>query len=136
MSATKAQRTGHYGTVPTPLSKSGPEYTQEAWDEGIEGVVVLSADIGADGGISNIRVEKSLGYGLDEKAIECLRKWRFSPATHDGVPENRRTAVDILFELPDKRAGEAVCRTCHQAGASATIARRDPANADRSGRLT
>ena len=103
VSATKAQRTGHYGTVPTPLSKSGPEYTQEAWDEGIEGVVVLSADIGADGGISNIRVEKSLGYGLDEKAIECLRKWRFSPATHDGVPENRRTAVDILFELPDKR---------------------------------
>ena len=99
----KPPRGGHYGTVPTPLSKSGPEYTQEAWDEGIEGVVVLSADIGADGGISNIRVEKSLGYGLDEKAIECLRKWRFSPATHDGVPENRRTAVDILFKLPDKR---------------------------------
>ncbi len=94
---------GHHGTLPTPLSESAPEYTQEAWDDGIEGVVVLSADIGADGGISNIRVEKSLGYGLDEKAIECLRKWRFSPATHDGVPEKRRKGVEILFELPDKR---------------------------------
>ncbi len=99
----KPPRVGHYGTLPTTISTTKPEYTQEAWDEGIQGVVVLRADVGVDGGISNIRVEKSLGYGLDEKAIECFRKSRFIPATYDGTPVERSIQAAISFALPDKR---------------------------------
>ena len=80
-----------------------PEYTQEAWDEGIQGVVVLRAEIGVDSSISNIRVEKSLGYGLDDKAIECARKARFTPGTEDGAPAKRSIPLAINFVLPDKR---------------------------------
>jgi len=99
--AANPQRGGNY--TPTVISRTGPEYTQEAWDEGIQGIVVVSAEIGPDGAISNIRVEKSLGYGLDEKAVECFRQWRFSPGTENGSPVRRSTEAGIVFALPDKR---------------------------------
>jgi TonB family protein len=68
-------------TVPTPIERKAPEYTQEAWDEGIQGSVVLLVDVGENGAIGAIRTHQGLGYGLDEKAIEAVRSWRFKPAT-------------------------------------------------------
>jgi TonB-like protein len=60
--------------LPVPIAKVDPEYSQEAWDEGIQGDVILLADIELDGSVSGISVRQSLGYGLDEKAIESARK--------------------------------------------------------------
>lgn len=77
-----------------------PEYTQEALDAKIQGVVTVSLVVGADGAISEIKVTRGLGKGLDEKAVECLRKWSFTPATRHGEPVPAKATVEINFRLP------------------------------------
>jgi TonB family protein len=66
-----------------------PGYTQEALDAKTQGVVTLSAVVAADGAVTEIKVTRGLGKGLDEKAVECLRKWSFSPATRHGRTGSR-----------------------------------------------
>src|SRR5205807_2434231 len=63
-----------------------PEYSREARKKKYEGVVVLMVVVTVEGKAKNIQVMKSAGMGLDEKAIEAVRKWRFKPAMKDGKP--------------------------------------------------
>jgi len=60
-------------------------------------------DVGADRTIGDIKVHQSLGYGLDEKAEECVRKWRFNSATNDGQPVKGTAWIEMNFYLQDKR---------------------------------
>ncbi len=76
-----------------------PKYTEEARVNKIQGTVVLSATVGPDGLLSNIRVVKSLGYGLDEKAIEAARQCRFQPAMADGRPVAATVKFSMEFRL-------------------------------------
>ncbi|MGQ9898031.1 MAG: TonB family protein [Acidobacteriota bacterium] len=76
-----------------------PKYTEEARVNKIQGTVVLSATVGPDGSPSNIRVIKSLGYGLDEKAIEAARQCRFQPAMADGRPVSATVKFSMEFRL-------------------------------------
>jgi TonB family protein len=78
-----------------------PKYTKEAWDAKLEGAVILSAMVGVDGIASDIHLVRGLGKGLDEKAIEALRQWRFSPATKYGEPVSTETQFEIDFRLSD-----------------------------------
>ena len=55
--------------------------------------------VGTDGRPSNIRVLSSLGMGLDEKAIEAVRTWKFEPAMKDGHPVRVEIAVEVDFHL-------------------------------------
>jgi protein TonB len=73
-------------TEPRVAHRVEPEYTKEARDAKIEGVVILSLVIGADGVPSDIKLVRGLGKGLDEKAVECLQQWRFIPATNHSEP--------------------------------------------------
>jgi TonB family protein len=91
-------------TPPTVVHKSDPEYTQEASGAQLQGTVVLAAIIRVDGIPSEIKVVKGLGKGLDEKAIECLQKWRFKPGTRGGEPIPVKATVEIDFRLPPPRA--------------------------------
>ena len=52
-------------------------YTQEARQKKCEGVVVLMVVVTREGNPADIQVKKSLGLGLDEKAIEAVRQWTF-----------------------------------------------------------
>ncbi|MGA2903904.1 MAG: energy transducer TonB [Candidatus Korobacteraceae bacterium] len=76
-----------------------PEYTDKARAAKLQGTVVLSLTVGTDGRPSAIHVEKSLGMGLDEKAIEALSKWRFDPAREDGNPVPADIKVDVKFRF-------------------------------------
>ncbi len=62
--------------------------------------MTLSGLIGVDGIPSNIKVVNGLGKGLDEKAVECFQKWRFSPAMRGGEPVPVRGQASITFRLP------------------------------------
>jgi TonB family protein len=85
---------------PEVLERPTPDYTKEAREARIEGVVVLSVIIRDDGTVDNIVVNKGLGYGLDESAIETVAtRWRFSPATRDGVPIDHPAKIEISFSL-------------------------------------
>lgn len=88
------------GAFPKLIQRVAPEYTPEALDAKLEGSVHLSAMIGIDGVPSDIKVTKGLGKGLDEKAIECFKKWRFSPAIRKGEPIPVSSEVAIIFKLP------------------------------------
>ena len=73
-----------------------PEYTDEAIKAKFQGSVVLQLIVGPDGLTSNIQVLKSAGLGLDEKAIEAVRSWRFKPASG---PNGKPVAVAIPVEV-------------------------------------
>ena len=87
-------------TPPTIAHKVEPKYTKEALDAQIEGVVLLSLTVEADGVPSNIKVVHGLRKGLNETAVDCLRQWRFNPATnYFGEPVPQKASVEMNFRL-------------------------------------
>lgn len=76
-----------------------PEFSEEARKAKYQGVCTLGLIVGTDGRPSNIRVLSSLGMGLDEKAIEAVRTWKFEPAMKDGHPVRVEIAVEVDFHL-------------------------------------
>jgi protein TonB len=70
--------------------KVDPQYSEEARQAKFGGSVLLSVTVDSAGYARDISVIRSLGMGLDEKAIEAVSKWRFAPATKDG---RRRTGT-------------------------------------------
>jgi protein TonB len=63
------------------------------------GTVVLSVIIDANGNVRDIQVERPLGLGLDEKAIEAVGKWRFRPAVKSEKAVAVRAQVEVNFRL-------------------------------------
>ncbi len=61
---------------PKVIHAARPEYTAEAKDAKLEGAVILTVVVGVDGVPSDMKVLRGLGKGLDEKAVECVAKWR------------------------------------------------------------
>jgi TonB family protein len=92
-------RVGDGVTAPRIIYNPDPEYSDEARKTKHQGTVILWAIIGADGRPRNLRVSRSLGMGLDEKAIEAVRAWRFEPATKDGHPVAVMINVEVDFHL-------------------------------------
>jgi len=86
-------------TQPRPLFRPEPEYSDEARKAKLQGPVVLAIVVTADGKVTNIRVLKSLGLGLDEKAEEAVARWRFDPAKKDGKPVPVEASVEVNFRL-------------------------------------
>jgi TonB family protein len=86
-------------TQPAVTHKVEPEYTKEATEAKLAGVVILATVVGIDGLPSEIKVVRGLGKGLDEKAVECLQQWRFKPGTRDGEPVSVKATVEINFRL-------------------------------------
>jgi len=92
-------RVGGGVTAPTLLSKVEPEYSEEARKAKYQGTVVLYIEVTPDGKAGNIRVQRSLGLGLDEKAIEAVKKWRFSPGKKNGQPVTVAATIEVNFRL-------------------------------------
>jgi len=62
-------------------------------------MVVLYVVVGTDGRPHDIRVARTLGYGLDEEAIKTVRKWTFTPGANNGVPVPVAVNIEITFHL-------------------------------------
>jgi len=92
-------RVGGGVTAPRALYAPEPEFSEEARKAKFQGAVVLWLVVGADGRTRNIRVQRSLGMGLDEKAIEAIRLWRFEPGRKDGVAVAVQVNVEVNFRL-------------------------------------
>lgn len=90
--------------APQLLEKTDPEYSQEARLAGLEGAVLLRGTITEQGLARDMRVTGSLGFGLDEKALQAIQQWRFSPGTLDGRPVPFEMTVPVDFLLPDKQS--------------------------------
>jgi TonB family protein len=94
-------RGGTRGGVSAPILqyKVEPEYTDQARKAHIQGSVLLEIEVGVDGRVHNIQVRQSLGLGLDERAIEAVKQWKFRPGQQDGRPVATIATVDVSFRL-------------------------------------
>ena len=79
--------------APRLLREVKAQYTEDARRRGITGDVLLEVVVRSDGSVGSTRVLQGLGYGLEQRAIDAVRQWRFAPAVRKGVP------VDVLVEI-------------------------------------
>ena len=87
-------------TLPTCVYCPDPQYTDEAREAKLQGRVALRVLVGADGRASQIQIFQGIGLGLDDRAVQSVRSWKFAPA-HDGA---RRAVpawitIEIIFRL-------------------------------------
>jgi TonB family protein len=92
-------RIGGGVSAPRPVFDPDPEYSEEARKAKYQGSVMLWAIIDAEGHPRNLRIARSLGMGLDEKATEAVSKWRFAPALKDGRPVAVQISIEVVFRL-------------------------------------
>jgi protein TonB len=90
-----------FGAVSAPslLFKVEPEYSKEARKAKYQGTVLLYLEVDPNGRAQNVRVARSLGLGLDEKAIEAVRKWKFRPGYKDGRAVTVGATIEVNFRL-------------------------------------
>jgi TonB family protein len=94
-----AFRVGGGVSAPKAIYSPDPEYSEEARKVKHMGTVVLWLVVGPDGKPRDIKVLRTLGLGLDEKAIEAVKNWRFDPAKKDGKPVAVQINVEVNFHL-------------------------------------
>jgi TonB family protein len=94
-----AYRVGGGVSAPRVLFSPDPEYSEEARKAKYQGTVVLWVVVGPDGRPRDIRVQRTLGLGLDEKAVEAVRQWKFDPARKNGQPVAVQINVEVNFRL-------------------------------------
>jgi TonB family protein len=92
-------RIGGGVSAPKATYAPDPEYSEEARKAKYQGTVVLSLIVGADGVPRDIKVARSVGLGLDEKAIETVKTWKFDPGTKDGKPVATYATIEVAFHL-------------------------------------
>jgi len=90
---------GHGVTPPRVTYRVDPEYSKEARKAKYQGTCVLELIVDADGKPRDLKMVRSLGKGLDEKAMEAVEKWKFDPATKDGQPVAVLINVEVMFRL-------------------------------------
>jgi periplasmic protein TonB len=92
-------RVGGGVTAPALLYKVEPEYSEEARKAKYQGTVLLYIQVDPSGKATNMRVLHSLGLGLDEKAMEAVKKWKFKPGYKDGKPVTVEAQIEVNFRL-------------------------------------
>ena len=90
---------GNGVSAPRAIYTPEPEFSEEARKAKYQGAVVVMIVVGADGHVHNPRIVRSLGMGLDEKALEGVKTWRFDPSMKDGRPVAVEMEVEVSFNL-------------------------------------
>jgi protein TonB len=96
---TTARSTVKLTRAPQVIYKEEPEYSDEARKAHYEGTVILAFDVDLSGRAINIRVVRSLGLGLDEKAIAAVTRWKFRPAVAGDRSVVAPAEVQVTFRL-------------------------------------
>jgi periplasmic protein TonB len=86
-------------SAPEAISTPDPEYTEEARNAKIQGTCVLWLIVDQQGHPRDIHVVRSLGHGLDARAIDAVKQWVFQPAKKDGQPVNVQISIEVGFHL-------------------------------------
>jgi TonB family protein len=92
-------RPGSGVTPPRLLREVKPDYTEEARRRGLSGEVVLEVIVRRDGTVGSVRVTHGLGGGLDQRAVDAVRQWRFAPGERLGTPVDVVVEVAVEFKL-------------------------------------
>src|SRR5690349_2433859 len=99
-------RVGPGVTAPKRTYKIEPQNTRAALDARIQGTILLEMIIDENGVPRDISVLSPVGFGLDERAVDCVSQWRFKPGMKDGRPVKIRANVEVNFRLLGKSFDE------------------------------
>lgn len=96
-----AFRPGNGVLSPEIVHEEKPQYTSEAMRAKVQGIVEVEAIVLADGSVGQVHIVRSLDdrFGLDQKAIEAVRRWRFRPGTRLGKPVSVLVNIELTFTL-------------------------------------
>ena len=97
--AKTGQASSQVETPPRAIYSPDVEYTEQAREAKLEGVCVVRILVGTDGKPQSVVVTKKLGMGLDEKAVETIKKWRFEPSRRYGKPIPSYLTLNLGFKL-------------------------------------
>lgn len=86
-------------TSPVLVYKVEPEFTEEARRARVQGSVLIRAVISETGMVSEPQVTRSLGLGLDERALEAVEKWRFKAGLKNCRPAAMSAWIEVTFHL-------------------------------------
>jgi len=100
--AQRAYRIGGGVTAPRVIYKVEPQYTEQARDARLQGTVILFVVVTSDGRPTELKVLRPLGLGLDEAALECVRRWKFNPGLKEGVPVPVQATIEVNFRLRER----------------------------------
>lgn len=84
-------------TPPSLVYHPTPHYTKEARQAKISGKVYLNIVVNDKGEVTDAKVTKELGYGLDENALNTVKSWKFEPARRNGTPVTVAVTVEVNF---------------------------------------
>jgi protein TonB len=84
---------------PRLLKEVRADYTDQARRNNVTGEVVLEIVVRRDGSVGDVRVLQRLGSGLEQRAIDAVRQWRFAPARLKGTPVDVIVEVAVEFKL-------------------------------------
>jgi protein TonB len=89
------------GGISTPkiIYSVDPEFSDEARRAKYQGIVVISLIVDAQGNPQHVRVIRNLGMGLDEKAVEAVKQYKFKPALMQGKPVPVEINIEVNFQL-------------------------------------
>jgi len=92
----------HFGGAvrpPVPIFEVDPQFSEEARKAKFSGNVEIYLIVDEHGNPTHIRVTRGAGMGLDEKAIEAVRQYKFKPGTLNGKPVKVDLYIDVEFNL-------------------------------------
>ena len=92
-------RVGGGVSAPQVVYKVDPEYSEQARKAKYQGTVVLNLVVQSDGSVRDIRILQPLGLGLDEKAVEAVKQWRFKPGLRNGQAVDVAAIIEVTFRL-------------------------------------
>ena len=84
---------------PSVLFSVEPEFSEEARKAKFFGNVMVNLWVDTNGNPSHVKVIHSVGMGLDEKALEAVRQYRFKPAMENGHPVLVELNVEVVFQI-------------------------------------
>jgi TonB family protein len=93
------KKIGNGVSAPILISAVEPSYTPEARKAKTSGRVLVNLQVDTDGNPSHVRVLHGIGGGLDEKAIEAVRKYKFKPAMEDDQPVPVQLNLEVEFKI-------------------------------------
>ena len=86
-------------TPPRAIYSPDPQYADRPRKKKIQGIVIVTVTVTAEGTTRDPEITKSLDKDLDKQAVASVAKWKFQPATKDGKPISVRVPIEINFRL-------------------------------------
>ena len=86
-------------SAPLVVHSVEPEFTDDARRANYQGSVSIKLIVDSQGNPQDVRLLSHLGMGLDERAVEAVRHFKFRPAMYEGHPVSVQILLDVSFRL-------------------------------------